>query len=440
MQQALKPSPPFNLLVLLGGTVSGILLGLLTSYLPLLLYVGVAGVLAAILALLMLKHPQLTVSAFFLAYTIQGTLLFGFGIRGLYYPIYGLMAFNMILGLITGKFRGSLGLLIPYLLFYIIVLFSLFNLATNVDFELFQKLFIYSLGLLTFFQFVSEDTFGLLTRFQSWAGIVIAIWVIVTAAQGGFSDRVGIQADQNNVSTMISFGMIPILATLLTQRMSLFQRIMMGLALLLGIYALILLASRGMTIALAMALVFMLARVFTDPRRVIPFLFLGVIASVIVAGLPGSDMLVDRFSQGDVTSANGRLPLWQAAIQEIVTSSPLELLFGHGMNHSLIVTSRVAGQLYSMHNTYLQMLLEFGIVGMSLFVGLHISVLRILWNSKKQLSLYASGIVIFLLFAHLSVTIADDFLSWVVLGTTLAIAHKKQIAQTTESNSLLSRT
>jgi O-antigen ligase len=172
----------------------------------------------------------------------------------------------------------------------------------------------------------------------------------------------------------------------------------------------------------------MLARVFTNPRRVIPFLFLGVIASVIVAGLPGSDMLVDRFSQGDVTSANGRLPLWQAAIQEITVSSPVELLFGHGMNYSHIVTSRVVGKLYSMHNTYLQMMLEFGLVGLSLFVGLHISVLRILWNDKRQLSLYASSMVIFLLFAHLSVTIADDFLSWIVLGTSLAIAHKKQLS------------
>jgi O-antigen ligase len=175
-----------------------------------------------------------------------------------------------------------------------------------------------------------------------------------------------------------------------------------------------------------MALLFMIARVFTDPRRVIPLLLLGVVASVIVAGLPGSDMLVDRFNQGDVTSANGRLPLWQAGIQEVMSSSPLELLFGHGMNYSLIVTSRVVGKLYSMHNTYIQMLLEYGLVGLGLFIGLHMFVLRILWTDKRPLALYATSMVMFLLFAHLSITIADDFLSWVVLGATLAIAYHKQ--------------
>jgi hypothetical protein len=428
MQQTLKPFQPLPILIALGGIVLGALLGLLTSYLPILLYVGVGGVLALILAWLMIRFPQFTVSAFFLAYTIQGTLLFGLEIRGLYYPIYALMAFNMIMGLATGKIKGSLGLLLPYLLFYTIVLLSLFKLATGVDFELFQKLFIYLLGLLTFFQFSSENTFRLLLRFQSWAGIVVAIWVIINAFQGGFSDRVGIGADQNNVSTMISFGMIPILANLLTQRISLWQRMVMWSVLATGAYALLLLASRGITIALGMALLFMIARVFTDPRRVIPLLLLGVVASVIVAGLPGSDMLVDRFNQGDVTSANGRLPLWQAGIQEVMSSSPLELLFGHGMNYSLIVTSRVVGKLYSMHNTYIQMLLEYGLVGLGLFIGLHMFVLRILWTDKRPLALYATSMVMFLLFAHLSITIADDFLSWVVLGTTLAIASHKQQA------------
>jgi hypothetical protein len=74
----------------------------------------------------------------------------------------------------------------------------------------------------------------------------------------------------------------------------------------------------------------------------------------------------------------------------------------------------------------LQMMIEFGLVGVSLFVSLHFAVLRLLWNEKTQLALYASGGVIFLLFAHLSVTIADDFLSWVVLGTALAVAAQKR--------------
>lgn len=439
MQQTLKPTHLRPVLVLLGAVALGIVLGLLTSHLPILLYAGIAGILALVLAALMLRYTQLTVSAFFLAYTIQGTLLFGLEIRGLYFPLYALMAFNMILALVLGKTRASLNILLPYLLFYVLVLFSLFNLATPVNFELFQKLFIYILGLFTFFQFSSPDTFRLLTRFQSWAGIIVAVWVIINAFQGGFSDRVGISADQNNVSAMISFGMIPILADLLANRIAFVQRVLMWFFLGLGAYALLLLASRGMTIALGMALLFMLARTFTDPKRVIPLLLLGAVASVIVAGLPGSDMLVDRFNQGDVSSANGRLPLWQAGIQEITAFSPLHLLFGHGMNYSLTVTSRVVGKLYSMHNTYLQMLLEFGLVGLSLFVGLHILVLRMLWNDKSQLAIYASSMVIFLLFAHLSVTIADNFLSWVVLGTCLAVAyHKQQEKQALQAKSVTS--
>jgi O-antigen ligase len=255
-----------------------------------------------------------------------------------------------------------------------------------------------------------------------WAGTIVAGWVILTAWRGGFTDRGISGVDPNNVTATIALGIMPLFAWLLVSAMRLWQRL--GLWLLLGmtLYATLLLASRGVTVALALSLVVMVARVIHHPKRSVPLLILAVLAALLLATLPGSSNLTERFTQGDVTSANGRVPLWNAAVQEILDSSPLELLFGHGFNYTLIVTSRVVGFLYSVHNTYLQLLLDVGLLGFSLFLFLHFFVLLSLWRRSDALALYGIGTVVFLLLLNLTLQAADGFLYWVALGTTLAVS------------------
>jgi O-antigen ligase len=326
------------------------------------------------------------------------------------------------LGLMSGHVRVSPGILVPYLLFLAVMIMSLFNLATPSNFEVYQRLFIYLLGLCVFFQFASGQAFQTLMQVQMWAAFVVAIWVILTAWQSGFGERGIAGVDPNNVTATIALGVVPLFAWLMVGRISFWRRIAGWLLLGVTIYASLLLASRGVTVALALSLVVMIARVLHRPRRSVPLIIIVILGVVLLTNLPGSNNLMERFGQSDVTSANGRVPLWNAAIQEVVVASPLELLFGHGFNYTLIVTSRVVGFYYSVHNTYLQLLLDVGLLGLALFLFLHFMVLKTLWRRSDALALYGIGTVVFLLLINLTLQAADGFLYWVALGTTLAVA------------------
>jgi O-Antigen ligase len=416
-------SPRFTyVLVGIAALVAGVALGLATSYLPLLVYLGVAAVLASVAGFLMLRYTHWTVGAFFLAFALQTTLFAGFEVRGLYYPLYLLMFANGVMGLIAKRVKVSLGVIIVYLLFFTLVIISLFGIATPLDFEVFQKIFVYSLGLFVFFQFSSERAFQTVMRVQVWAGLIVAGWVILDAWRGGFSGRGISEVDQNNVTSTIALGLIPLFALQLFSKSNLWLRLLGWAALAGGIYSTLLLASRGVALAVAVAFVIMFARLLNNPRRSVPLIILALVGVVVLASLPGSSNLAQRFSQGDVASANGRVPLWAAAIREIQVSPAPQLIFGHGFNYTLIVTSRVTGFLFSVHNAFLQMILDFGLLGVGLFVLLHLMVIWMLWRYSDPLSLYAIGTVVFLLFADLTLQAADGFLYWVALGTSLAVA------------------
>jgi O-Antigen ligase len=426
MMSSTERRPTTYILVGIGAVALGAILGLATVQLPLLVYLAVGGVAAALFGLQLIFRTHWTVSAFFLALTIQTTIFSGFEIRGLYYPLYILMLFNAVVGLVTRRVKVSSSVVIVYLLFYALVIISLFQISTGVNFELFQKLFIYLLGLIVSFQFNSEKAFWSLARVQTWSGLIVAVWVVVNSIQDGFAGRGISEINQNNVATLIAFGLIPLFATQLSGQAALWRRLAGWLLLALGIYAMLLLASRGMTVAVGMALILMFARILNNPRRSVPLILLATVGALALASLPGSNNLAERFTQADVASANGRTPLWGAAIREIETASPTQLLFGHGINYSWIVTNRVVGFFYSVHNTYLQMTLEFGLVGLGLFLALHFIVLRLLWRFNDGLSLYGMGATTFLLFSNLTNVAADAFFYWVTLGAMLALAVWRQ--------------
>jgi hypothetical protein len=68
------------------------------------------------------------------------------------------------------------------------------------------------------------------------------------------------------------------------------------------------------------------------------------------------------------------------------------------------------------------MVLEFGLVGLGLFLTLHFIPLVFLWRFKDALSLYGMGVVTFLLFSNLTNVASDAFFYWVTLGAVLALA------------------
>lgn len=433
----LRLSLPPTAVTLLAALVLGTVLGLAVVRFPLVLMLLAAGGIALLMSWQMLKLSHLTVTVFWITFALQVTLFSGFELQGLYYPLYLLMIGNIAIRLLAGHLHVSPLVLSIYLLFYCTVLFGLFNLPSSPDFSVWQRLFIYTLGLIVLFQFTSLPSLLWLPRVQVVAGLIVSGWVVITAVQAGFADRGGVAVDQNFVSFIIALGLTPLLSRFLSTATGLLARLGIGLGVALGIYAMLLLASRGMAVALAMVFVVMLARIVLEPRRSVPVIIAGSVLAVVLVSLPGSDQLFSRFDDADLATANERLPLWEATLREYAASPLPQLLLGHGFDTSKVVALDVSGYTTSTHNAYLQILYEFGLIGLALFLALHGLVISSAWRDNSYLALYTLGTVTFLLFANLSVNAPDGFLYWVVLGHLLAIGvwqHRDHPAPDTGSS------
>src|SRR5690606_6833062 len=109
-------------------------------------------------------------------------------------------------------------------------------------------------------------------------------------------------------------------------------------------------------------------------------LFTGVLVAlaivVLIAVLLGDGPIIPRgfaltrFFRDDVWSLNSRLPLWEAGVAYSV-SSWNAFLRGGGIGYSNIVVSSANPRHDSIHNMYLQILVDYGVVGLALFLTLH---------------------------------------------------------------------
>ena len=403
----------------------GLGLGVAVAEVRLQLVFVLAGTLGLFAAWWLVKIPALTVLAFLSGYTLQRSALYGSGVEGLYYPIYALMFLNVFLLVTSRRFKLPTQLAGIYLPLYFVMLLGLFNLYSGWDRETIQQLFIYGLGLVVFLQFTTERSFYLIYWGQALLSSSIALWTIFTAFQSDFARRGGIESDQNNVSFIIVFGLLPLVITIFAAKTPTWLKLLAWLGLGVGAYALLILASRGMTVAFVLTLLVLAARTLNLRKLLLTLVGIFLVALTLTQ-LPGSGGLVERFAEtGDIVSAGGRVQLWGIALDVIRNSEPTELLLGHGFTASrvLVGAETLSGQERSTHNSYLQMLIDFGVVGLGLFLALHAVALRLLWRYRDALSLYALGCVVFLLLSVLTLNMADNFLYWLFLGYALAVAY-----------------
>lgn len=395
-------------------------LGLVVARPPL---AGLAAVVVGggVLVASVLRWPQLGPTLFWVVYAVQGTLLGGRGVTGLYYPLYGLMAVNAVVALALGRVVVGRRL-VPYVLFLLVVLASLLPLRSPLAFAEQQRLFIYVIGFLAFLQFPTDREPSLLRRAQVLVTLGIAVWVVATSIATGFAYRGGVEVDQNDVSFLIGFGLLALLSRCMARPPKLLAAVPLWASVALGVYALLLLGSRGMSIAVGVAALVMFGRVVFQTRRSALVLLGALTAAGVLTTLPGSDNLFERFQGADVATANERLPLWRASLQELESGDAYTLLLGHGFGSSMTFIRRISATLTSTHNAYIQMLYDFGAFGLVAFLWLHLALLARFWRERGRLALFAAGLTAFLLMADASVTAPDRFFYWLALGQLLAIA------------------
>lgn len=398
--------------------ITGMVLGLVLTWQPQAFALASAAVALVLLVLVLLRHPQITVTIFWTAFCLQGTLFVGSDVQGLYFPIYFLLLATVIIRVVHRTLPRAPLLMIAYAIFLAVILLSMFSSAYGLDFGLWQRVFVYVLGILTFFQFRSRASLSALPPAMITSSLIIAGWLILQSSLTTLDTRGGISSGQNTISLIICLGVIPLAASIFSAT-KLFGARTLLLWLLLGVqaWALLLLASRGIMLALTLTLLFMLLR---QPRRLLPILTGLTLALVTVLAAPGTDALWQRLQTADLASANDRLPLWKGTLEILADSNIPDFVLGHGFDSSKQVVSNINPYLTSTHNGYLQLLFEFGALGLASFLLLNALALSVFRRGNRWQQLALPALILFLLIANLNATVTDSVLYWITLGYVLA--------------------
>lgn len=298
--------------------------------------------------------------------------------------------------------------------------------------------------------------------------VALSAWAVLNAFATGFSYRSGLPINPNFVATMIGPGLLtsvalylhggatrqgPVLAIILT-----------------CFYASLLLGSRGVLIALLAGAAVLVARLRPSLRQTRPLL-VGLVVVTVIAQLPvipatmwrtgwraaswarasvarivettsstervtetvpppatessfdpaaaAMSTAIARFFEKDTGSFNLRSALWIGALS-YSTSTPMRMLFGGGIGTSGAVAEAANPVFHNAHNAFLQVLVDFGLLGAGLLTWLFWSLTRKLASGTKALSMAWLAVLVFWLVTGLTATVMDLHVFWVTLGVAAA--------------------
>jgi hypothetical protein len=203
--------------------------------------------------------------------------------------------------------------------------------------------------------------------------------------------------------------------------------------------------SRGGLIALAISTVAALLIARRQRRRILAFVIVaGAIAAVAIAIKPGMLNRITDFGGG----TSGRSDVWNVATDiferhpvigigaaNFQVTEPRFALKIHNATH----VNFIAEQPHLVHNSYLQLLVEEGIIGLALFLLVVVACVRSMWRAKREferarrfaygdLALATMMATIAMLCALFFISEASDWRLWVLLGlgpALLALARSR---------------
>lgn len=212
--------------------------------------------------------------------------------------------------------------------------------------------------------------------------------------------------DPNYMCIIIDFGILLSFYLLLIYK-NVFFRIITICFLLFLFYIVLLLGSRGGLIVCLISILYLFHKnIFT-----FKFIYYMVGISTIVYSFyyfGFLEIILARFQEGNLDSAGGRTPIWDRILTVLSQRSVFSLLFGTGSYSSQYVYS-IVYSLRSPHNNYLEFFYDYGLIGLSLFLGV---ISYIFLNSKNILS---QAVIIFILLSAVALSPFNYAFSWLYL-------------------------
>lgn len=144
-------------------------------------------------------------------------------------------------------------------------------------------------------------------------------------------------------------------------------------------------------------------------------LLLAVVFARYVLPLVPADILVRMKLQTILNDGGGgRSTIWESALEQYWNGNVFRILFGYGANGLIAVGER--GATGTMHNYYLQVLTNFGLVGLGIYLNLFWKAVRRFWICNRK---YVPGLIAMAALSLTLTTTPNYKPIWILLMTAM---------------------
>jgi O-antigen ligase len=211
-----------------------------------------------------------------------------------------------------------------------------------------------------------------------------------------YNMEMGLEGSSNAVYCLVT--LIPVLMFLKNKRLSF---IILFITLVCTVFS----NKRGATIIMVLIILPLISNIFGGIKnRILKYII--IIGTVVVmvfslyyiGNTYVEGRLVERFNQIEETGGSGRTEIWGNILTSYQSSSTIEQMLGHG--HYAVNEAGFAG---AAHNDFVEVLYDYGVVGLLFYLLLHLCLIRkafVLWKARNPV--FNSFLAMYLIFITMS--------------------------------------
>lgn len=216
-------------------------------------------------------------------------------------------------------------------------------------------------------------SFIYLTNYKDF--LVIYSRVDSGVERGGWSDP-------NYLGCTVGMGVMAALVLLMNRATSnFFYRLLGILTVCISVIAMVLMASRGALLSLALGVFYLVFMSRTSKKNKIVVIACLIGFTLYLMNSSYVELLQYRLSTESNDGGNGRFWIWQFKLDAFFNSGTIfNFLFGYGYNGALYLGDR---GYWAIHNDFVALLCDYGLVGLSLFLYMLYYPIKITNNENK---------------------------------------------------------
>lgn len=384
----------------------------------------IIGTLAPMIAAVCFYYPPVSVIFIFADFPLQQILGPNSQPQLLSIFIFTLMLFNVsfVSNWKTASYNKKI------ILFFIVFLFFVVQSEwwnTNATFSDYQSRYIaYGFFILVALQIKNMKDQKVILWSLTGLGTILSIWNIFQGSKPTHSMPVWTYAqDPNYTSCWIGIGIVFLCANLINfEKLTNFYKSLVLILLLINLYAITLLASRGVSIAIFLTIIVMLIHRFRNPLKMLTIVTCFIIIFSQIYTLPVFDTLRMRFENNTALDAGSRLPLALTAVDYLENTGIRELFLGGGTgsaSYTMGHLEKSESGVENTHNTFLEFGMDYGIISLCILLALLTLLLRQNLLRASIVGQAFTGILIFIVICGFSLSPLRTIEGWIVLGIML---------------------